>query len=432
MSDVHENANEILSLSVSSFASSFPYFAFVVGKIAPTAEDGGSFCFTDGRRIIFGEKQLIYQAATKGADIISLGLCHTLLHNMFLHPFKAKGKDEKIYDAACDITVSYYTDMLGIAFGDRRRFDYRKRVYKSIIDGFGGVTESFCSKFLKEKEEKELEEIAAVFKVCDHKPWHEKNNDGGAGGGDDNSDGEEDKDSEKQWIEISKVVLPKLGRDQRELRRKLEIVTGGKKDYRRLLERFIKSNERKAPSDDFDYIFYCYGLSLYKNVPLIENTETSDAKDYSQVVVAIDVSGSTEGEPVKVFLKEVYSICSQISEKDKLRLRIIQCDTEICSDEIIGGDEDFKEKMKNFKLEGGGGTDFRPVFERLSADKKHGAKIRALLYFTDGYGTFPAENPDYKVCFLLYGENAEDIKVPYFAYKIVLDGDDLSQSEEDT
>ena len=35
MSDVHENANEILSLSVSSFASSFPYFAFVVGKIAP-------------------------------------------------------------------------------------------------------------------------------------------------------------------------------------------------------------------------------------------------------------------------------------------------------------------------------------------------------------------------------------------------------------
>ena len=432
MSDVHENANEILSLSVSSFASSFPYFAFVVGKIAPTAEDGGSFCFTDGKRIIFGEKQLIYQAATKGADIISLGLCHTLLHDMFLHPFKAKGKDEKIYDAACDITVSYYTDMLGIAFGDRRRLDYRKRVYKSIIDGFGGVTESFCSKFLKEKEEKELEEIAAVFKVCDHKPWHEKSDNGGAGGGDDNSDGEEDKDSEKQWIEISKVVLPKLGRDQRELRRKLEIVTGGKKDYRKLLERFIKSNERKAPSDDFDYIFYCYGLSLYKNVPLIENIETSDAKDYSQVVVAIDVSGSTEGEPVKVFLKEVYSICSQISEKDKLRLRIIQCDAEICSDEIIGGDEDFKEKMKNFKLEGGGGTDFRPVFERLSADKKRGAKIRALLYFTDGYGTFPVENPDYKVCFLLYGENAEDIKVPYFAYKIVLDGDDLSQSEEDT
>ena len=431
MSDVHENANEILSLSVSSFASSFPYFAFVVGKIAPTAEDGGSFCFTDGKRIIFGEKQLIYQAATKGADIISLGLCHTLLHDMFLHPFKAKGKDEKIYDAACDITVSYYTDMLGIAFGDRRRLDYRKRVYKSIIDGFGGVTESFCSKFLKEKEEKELEEIAAVFKVCDHKPWYEKSDNGGSGG-DDNSDGEEDKDAEKQWIEISKVVLPKLGRDQRELRRKLEIVTGGKKDYRKLLERFIKSNERKAPSDDFDYIFYCYGLSLYKNVPLIENIETSDAKDYSQVVVAIDVSGSTEGEPVKVFLKEVYSICSQISEKDKLRLRIIQCDAEICSDEIIGGDEDFKEKMKNFKLEGGGGTDFRPVFERLSADKKRGAKIRALLYFTDGYGTFPVENPDYKVCFLLYGENAEDIKVPYFAYKIVLDGDDLSQSEEDT
>lgn len=38
---------------------------------------------------------------------------------------------------------------------------------------------------------------------------------------------------------------------------------------------------------------------MYKNVPLIERLETSDKKDYSQIVIAIDVSGSTAGEPVK-------------------------------------------------------------------------------------------------------------------------------------
>ena len=254
----------------------------------------------------------------------------------------------------------------------------------------------------------------------------QRENDGGASGQDNRDEGEEDKNAEKQWIEIAKKIIPRLGKDQRELQRRLENVTGGKRDYRKLLERFIKTSEKRTPDDDFDYIFYCYGLSLYKNVPLIENLETSDAKDYSQIVVAIDVSGSTAGEPVKVFLREVYSICSQISERDNLKLRIIQCDSDIRSDEIIDGDEDFKNKMKNFKLEGGGGTDFRPVFERLELDKKRGAKIRALLYFTDGYGTFPTENPDFKVCFLLYGENADEIRTPYFSYKIVLDKDDLS------
>ena len=352
-----------------------------------------------------------------------------ILHCLFLHPFRAVGKDADIYDVACDLTVAYYVDDLGAPFGDRKHIEYRKHLYKSIIEQFGGITESFCSAYLAGVDKEKLEEIGNAIRVCSHFMWRrgeQRENCGGASGQDNRDEGEEDKNAEKQWIEIAKKIIPRLGKDQRELQRRLENVTGGKRDYRKLLERFIKTSEKRTPGDDFDYIFYCYGLSLYKNVPLIENLETSDAKDYSQIVVAIDVSGSTAGEPVKVFLREVYSICSQISERDNLKLRIIQCDSDIRSDEIIDGDEDFKNKMKNFKLEGGGGTDFRPVFERLELDKKRGAKIRALLYFTDGYGTFPTENPDFKVCFLLYGENADEIRTPYFSYKIVLDKDDLS------
>ena len=393
MSGLTESANEVLKLAVSAFGSSFSYLAYAVGKANPAVTEEKQFCYTDGNGIYFGEKQLLFQTASKGSELAVLGLCHTILHCLFLHPFRAVGKDADIYDVACDLTVAYYVDDLGAPFGDRKHIEYRKHLYKSIIEQFGGITESFCSAYLAGVDKEKLEEIG---------------------------------NAEKQWIEIAKKIIPRLGKDQRELQRRLENVTGGKRDYRKLLERFIKTSEKRTPDDDFDYIFYCYGLSLYKNVPLIENLETSDAKDYSQIVVAIDVSGSTAGEPVKVFLREVYSICSQISERDNLKLRIIQCDSDIRSDEIIDGDEDFRNKMKNFKLEGGGGTDFRPVFERLELDKKRGAKIRALLYFTDGYGTFPTENPDFKVCFLLYGENADEIRTPYFSYKIVLDKDDLS------
>ena len=249
---------------------------------------------------------------------------------------------------------------------------------------------------------------------------------GNAAEGDNNeNDDGDDSETEKQWVEISKRIIPMIGKERKDLKRKLENVTGSKRDYRKFLERFLKTSERKTPSEDFDYIYYCYGLSMYKNVPLIERLETSDKKDYSQIVIAIDVSGSTAGEPVKKFVEEVYAICREISKRDELRLRIIQCDLEIRSDEIIKGDKEFEEKMRNFKLLGGGGTDFRPVFERLDADRKRGAKIRALLYFTDGLGVFPTENPDYKTCFLLYGENADEVKTPYFAYKIILDKEDL-------
>lgn len=429
MSGLTESANEVLKLAVSAFGSSFSYLAYAVGKANPAVTEEKPFCYTDGNGIYFGEKQLLFQTASKGSELAVLGLCHTILHCLFLHPFRAVGKDADIYDVACDLTVAYYVDDLGAPFGDRKHIEYRKHLYKSIIEQFGGITESFCSAYLAGVDKEKLEEIGNAIRVCSHFMWRrgeQSGNDGGASGQDNRDEGEEDKNAEKQWIEIAKKIIPRLGKDQRELQRRLENVTGGKRDYRKLLERFIKTSEKRTPDDDFDYIFYCYGLSLYKNVPLIENLETSDAKDYSQIVVAIDVSGSTAGEPVKVFLREVYSICSQISERDNLKLRIIQCDSDIRSDEIIDGDEDFKNKMKNFKLEGGGGTDFRPVFERLELDKKRGAKIRALLYFTDGYGTFPTENPDFKVCFLLYGENADEIRTPYFSYKIVLDKDDLS------
>ena len=429
MSGLTESASEVLKLAVSAFGSSFSYLAYAVGKANPAVTEEKPFCYTDGNGIYFGEKQLLFQTASKGSELAVLGLCHTILHCLFLHPFRAVGKDADIYDVACDLTVAYYVDDLGAPFGDRKHIEYRKHLYKSIIEQFGGITESFCSAYLAGVDKEKLEEIGNAIRVCSHFMWRrgeQRENDGGASGQDNRDEGEEDKNAEKQWIEIAKKIIPRLGKDQRELQRRLENVTGGKRDYRKLLERFIKTSEKRTPDDDFDYIFYCYGLSLYKNVPLIENLETSDAKDYSQIVVAIDVSGSTAGEPVKVFLREVYSICSQISERDNLKLRIIQCDSDIRSDEIIDGDEDFKNKMKNFKLEGGGGTDFRPVFERLELDKKRGAKIRALLYFTDGYGTFPTENPDFKVCFLLYGENADEIRTPYFSYKIVLDKDDLS------
>ncbi len=408
-----EIREEIIRLASASLSADYPFFAFAVGAAAPSPCDEEYLCSTDGKKIFFG-KPLLTVAAAEGAGKILLGEIHCLLHDLFGHPFKVVSSAFK--DVADDVTVGYYVDSLGVCFGDRRAAAFRKKIYERIIESRGGITEELCSAFLSEQTEDQIDEISAAFKVCDHRSWQSNEKANGTGG-----DSENGEDDQKRWIEIARRIIPLWGSGLRELRRKIENVVGSDKDYRSFLRRFLKTSERKKTSDEFDYGYYCYGLNLYGNVPLIENLESSEDKDYSQIVVAIDVSGSVKGEPVKKFVEEVYAICEQISERDKLKLRIIQCDNQIRADEIVDEEDGLKQLSNSFELIGGGGTDFRPVFKLLDADAKRGAKIRALLYFTDGRGEFPSDNPEYKTCFLLYGEGAEEIKTPYFAYKIIID-----------
>ena len=59
------------------------------------------------------------------------------------------------------------------------------------------------------------------------------------------------------------------------------------------------------------------------------------------------------------------------------------------------------------KLKGFGGTDFRPVFDRVAQLRADGAlpRIRGLLYLTDGYGSYPDAPTDYPTAFLIPSED---------------------------
>lgn len=50
---------------------------------------------------------------------------------------------------------------------------------------------------------------------------------------------------------------------------------------------------------------------------------------------------------------------------------------------------------------GGGGTDFKPVFEWIA--NRH-LRADLLVYFTDAQGTFPAQAPYYPVIWLIKGK----------------------------
>ena len=52
-------------------------------------------------------------------------------------------------------------------------------------------------------------------------------------------------------------------------------------------------------------------------------------------------------------------------------------------------------------------------------------RLRGLLYFTDGYGTFPAKMPPYRIAFVFMEQEPEDVDIPAWAMKLVITEEEL-------
>ena len=202
-------------------------------------------------------------------------------------------------------------------------------------------------------------------------------------------------------------------------------------DYRQFLRKFSVLKEEMAVDEDtFDYVFYSYGLSFYGNMPLIEPQEWKEVQKVEEFAIVIDTSMSCSGELVKKFLEETYGV---LSENDsffrKVNIHIIQCDDQVQTDQKIESEEALKDYMGHLELKGEGGTDFRPAFAYVeSLIKQHAfERLKGLLYFTDGRGTYPSKMPPYETAFVFMKEDYEDVDVPPWAMKLVLEEEDLQR-----
>ena len=233
-------------------------------------------------------------------------------------------------------------------------------------------------------------------------------------------------------LETGLSVFGKDGdRGGEELLDQLKIQGERREDYRGFLRKFaVWREEMQVDTDSFDYGFYSYGLRLYGNMPLIEPQEFKEVQKIQDFVIAVDTSMSCSGELVKSFLSETCGILLETgSFFQKANIHILQCDEAVRADAVIREKKDLEAYMEHFQVKGGGGTDFRPVFSYVEELKEQGAfqKLRGLLYFTDGRGTYPRKRPDYDVAFLFMKEDYTDEAVPPWAMKRILTGADLEQ-----
>ena len=196
-------------------------------------------------------------------------------------------------------------------------------------------------------------------------------------------------------------------------------------DYTQFLMKFASHREERMQidEDEFDYAFYTYGMKLYGKVPLIEPLEYKEKNLIREFLIAIDTSGSCQGEAVEGFLTKTYNILRQAQAfSARVNIHIVQCDACIQEDAKISSQEELEEYISRLTLKGFGGTDFTPVFRYADQLLETGEirRLDGLLYFTDGYGIFPSRPPGYRTAFVFL-DRAEEVRVPPWAMKVYLD-----------
>ena len=237
--------------------------------------------------------------------------------------------------------------------------------------------------------------------------------------------------SEEDWYSVSERMQMDMetfskgqGKDPCAMLQNLREINRERYDYGEFLRRFaVRGEVMKVNDDEFDYIFYTYGLQLYENMPLVEPLEYKEVKRIREFVVAIDTSGSVAGETVQKFVQKTWNILKTTeSFFTKINLHIIQCDATIQEDAKITSQEEFDDYIMTMKIHGLGGTDFRPIFGYVDflREKKEFTNLKGLIYFTDGWGTFPEQMPEYQTAFVFLDEEYNNFDVPPWAIKLVL------------
>ena len=162
-------------------------------------------------------------------------------------------------------------------------------------------------------------------------------------------------------------------------------------DWRELLSQFVTS---------------CYGGSRRWLPPSRRHLWhglylQSQRQERLKAIVAIDTSGSTMGDLPRFFSE----LTALLGSFGRYELTVIQCDAKVQDVERFD-DANPLPADREWRMHGGGGTDFRPVFRYI--DEHPELEPSLLIFFTDGFGDYPERPPRYPVLWLLTADGLCD------------------------
>lgn len=395
----------------------------------PQAQSGQVCCDLSApqRAVVYYDPIVVVQLYKKNPANVTRLYLHILLHCIFSHAYKYDKVEQDLWNVAADMAVENAALSLNLSGLETAGDAQRREILEQWKARVGTLTAERIYRNLKSDRlgVSELFELGSLFCRDGHDRW-------GAAATLEVTAAQWKKLSERIKAELKSFSEDKS--DDKSILQNLEEATQEHYDYGSFLRKFCVSGEDLQVNDDeFDYVYYTYGLTLYGNLPLVEPLEYKDVNKIKEFVVAVDTSGSCRGAVVQAFLNKTYSILKS-SENffRKVNIHIIQCDSQVRRDTKITNDDEFEAFMRDGQLEGFGATDFRPVFSYVDKAIESGEfeNLKGLIYFTDGYGVFPEHKPphSYDTAFVFLEDHYEQPPIPPWAIKLVLPVEDLEEN----
>lgn len=417
--EIQKLARQVLALVRDNILISLRFLDVALLRL--TWQDKGAIgCIAADGSTVWYDPEYVLRLYRRNPRLIARSMLHLLLHCVFSHGFAYDKVERELWDLAVDLAVEGVILEMGLPMtrlDTDAEAEGKLRVWREDV---GVLTAERIYKYMRHNPvtPRERQELIRLFCRDNHELWNPK---------------EEMQVTAEQWRQISERVKADLKSftqskaNTQGLEKNLAEATRDRYDYGAILRRFAVMGEDLTVNDEeFDYIYYTYGLEQYGNMPLIEPLEYRDAKKVREFVIALDTSASCRGPVVKAFLNKTYSLLKG-SENffTRINVHIVQCDNEVQSDTKITCDEDFQNFLAHGKLQGFGATDFRPVFDYVDRLLEQGEfeNLKGLIYFTDGYGIYPERMPGYDVIFAFLEEDETRQSVPPWSMKVVIESD---------
>lgn len=375
------NANTLLTKAKSQLTNTHPYFGMLASRLKHEEDENINYYASNGIR--FRYNPTFIESCSK--DELMFILTNCVMHHILAHQQRKLARKGFLWQLATDFAINNMLKKSGFKIPKGANFNnefknmYSEEIYtilKEQIELQG--TNAFDDADSNESLTSNTKE--SIFKNM-NKIKHEL-----------------DEKDEENWDYAATLA--------KEVAQKKSLMPSG-------FERFAK----KMKGNNIDWKFELYNAinrhmrnnyafmppnkkHIYRGFALPSLTS-----DTLSLIVAIDTSGSIREELLGLFIEEFKNIMQNFPA---VSIELIIADAKVQGHySFRGGDK------LDFALKGGGGTDYRPVFEFIDANLPMSSM---LLYFTDGEGIYPKIPPSYEV---LWALSSNKNKIP-FGRKLLL------------
>ncbi|MDJ0581253.1 VWA-like domain-containing protein [Crocosphaera sp.] len=400
-----ENIDKIISASRLRVRMKSPFFATLSLFANYRPSSSISTAATDGKDVYFNPDFLLSLSKPQQDGL----LLHELLHAALLHITRKGQREAKLWNIAADIVVNgliFEQGLFELPEGGIRKPEWEKMSVEEIYDlllkespplklcnpdllsqppkDCQGNSSSISHNSEAEQDKNKDKDKKASDNTHNTQKKEEKNN----------SSSQKNKDNKHSktnlFDSLSEVQKQKLashwknamqqaaviqrtsnqGKFPAGIIRQLEEISQSQIDWRSYLWRYLV----QTPNDfqGYDRRFVSRGLYL-----------DTVAGESVQVFVCVDTSGSIGNQELQLFLSEVVGI---LGSYPHVKCQLYYADADVYGPHSLTLDENIP------KPEGGGGTSFIPFFEKVEKDRDPNLE-GVCVYLTDGYGTFPEEEP---------------------------------------